>query len=149
MLVHMYWYYYFLIFLFEGVLNPLDSPHHLRIDEELVYREGVVVDRPVGKGGGSFVNAGLRKEVKVDKHLKPGTRVTVKLDQSNSGITFCNEEIWWISDTNFVQPTSSFFLIFAGALLISNEVRCFFSLLSVFIKFCYSSWAPFPCVMCC
>lgn len=46
-----------------GLLNPLDCPHHMRIDEESEYREGVVVDRPVKASGkkGSFVECGMRK----------------------------------------------------------------------------------------
>ncbi|XP_065060219.1 putative methyltransferase C9orf114 [Rhopilema esculentum] len=67
---------------YAGLLNPLDSPHHMRVDDELPYREGVVLDRPVKNGEGSFVNIGLRKEVKVDKHLQPGIRVTVKIESS-------------------------------------------------------------------
>lgn len=46
---------------FSGLLNPLDSPHHMRIDEESNFREGVVVDRPCKAGKGSFVNCGMRK----------------------------------------------------------------------------------------
>ncbi|XP_042334897.1 putative methyltransferase C9orf114 homolog [Sceloporus undulatus] len=65
---------------FAGLLNPLDSPHHVRIDEESDYREGVVLARPVKPGQGSFVNCGMRKEVKIDKQLEAGLRVTVKLD---------------------------------------------------------------------
>ena len=44
-----------------GLLNPLDAPHHVRQDEWSEYREGIVLDRPVKTGGGSYVNAGLRK----------------------------------------------------------------------------------------
>lgn len=44
-----------------GLLNPLDSPHHMRIDEESDYREGVVVDRPTKHNKGSFVDCGMRK----------------------------------------------------------------------------------------
>ena len=39
---------------FVGLLAPLDAPHHLRIDEECAYREGVVSEREA-KGGGSLV----------------------------------------------------------------------------------------------
>ena len=48
---------------FVGLLNPLDCPHHMRIDDKCKYREGVVLDRPPkSKGkGGSYVNAGMRK----------------------------------------------------------------------------------------
>ena len=63
-----------------GLLNPLDSPHHMRIDDESFYREGIVLDRPVKKGQGSFVNVGLRREIQVDRHLKAGIRVTVKMN---------------------------------------------------------------------
>ncbi|XP_044309048.1 putative methyltransferase C9orf114 homolog isoform X1 [Varanus komodoensis] len=65
---------------FAGLLNPLDSPHHLRIDEDSEYREGVVLARPTKPGRGSFVNCGMRKEVQIDKQLEAGLRVTVRLD---------------------------------------------------------------------
>lgn len=72
--------YFVSFFLFtKGLLNPLDCPHHMRVSDRLPYREGVVVNRPVKNGKGSLVNVGLGREVSVDKHLKPGTRVTVKI----------------------------------------------------------------------
>lgn len=46
---------------FSGLLNPLDSPHHVRMDEASKYREGVVLARPTKPGRGSFVNCGMRK----------------------------------------------------------------------------------------
>ncbi|KPP63017.1 hypothetical protein Z043_118753 [Scleropages formosus] len=64
---------------FAGLLNPLDSPHHMRVDEEAEFREGVVLDRPSKPGKGSFVNCGMRKEVQIDKLLQAGLRVTVRL----------------------------------------------------------------------
>uniref|UniRef100_A0A7M4E2Z3 28S rRNA (uridine-N(3))-methyltransferase n=1 Tax=Crocodylus porosus TaxID=8502 RepID=A0A7M4E2Z3_CROPO len=74
---------------FAGLLNPLDSPHHLRIDEDSEYREGVVVDQPTKPGKGSFVDCGMRKRVQIDKQLEPGLRVTVQLDQHhNPGAVF-------------------------------------------------------------
>ncbi|XP_045052932.2 putative methyltransferase C9orf114 homolog isoform X1 [Desmodus rotundus] len=66
---------------FAGLLNPLDSPHHVRQEEESEFREGVVVDRPTRPGRGSFVNCGMKKEVQIDKNLEPGLRVTVRLNQ--------------------------------------------------------------------
>uniref|UniRef100_A0A8C2FVQ4 SPOUT domain containing methyltransferase 1 n=1 Tax=Cyprinus carpio TaxID=7962 RepID=A0A8C2FVQ4_CYPCA len=45
----------------KGLLNPLDSPHHMRIDEEAEFRQGVVLDQPSKPGKGSFVNCGMRK----------------------------------------------------------------------------------------
>ena len=46
---------------FSGVLNPLDCPHHMRTSEDSLFREGVVLDKPVKPGKGSFVNVGLLK----------------------------------------------------------------------------------------
>ena len=59
----------------------------MKVDDNVPYREGVVLDRPFKKGHGSFVNVGMRKEVRIDKSLKPGLRVTVKMgDTSNPGM---------------------------------------------------------------
>uniref|UniRef100_A0A672RX01 28S rRNA (uridine-N(3))-methyltransferase n=1 Tax=Sinocyclocheilus grahami TaxID=75366 RepID=A0A672RX01_SINGR len=69
---------------FAGLLNPLDSPHHMRIDEEVEFREGVVLNQPSKPGLGSFVNCGMRKEVQIDKQLKAGLRVTVQLNKSQN-----------------------------------------------------------------
>ncbi|XP_072518829.1 putative methyltransferase C9orf114 homolog [Salminus brasiliensis] len=69
---------------FAGLLNPLDSPHHMRIDDEAEFREGVVMDRPCKAGKGSLVNCGMRKEVKIDKQLQPGLRVTVRMMNQNA-----------------------------------------------------------------
>ncbi|KAM3874012.1 putative methyltransferase C9orf114 homolog [Diretmus argenteus] len=69
---------------YAGLLNPLDSPHHMRIDEESEYREGIVLDRPSKPGKGSLVNCGMRKEVQIDKQLQSGLRVTVHLNKSQN-----------------------------------------------------------------
>ncbi|KAG7238590.1 hypothetical protein INR49_030664 [Caranx melampygus] len=66
---------------YAGLLNPLDSPHHMRIDEESEYREGIVLDRPIKQGKGSLVNCGMRKDVRIDKQLQSGLRVTVRLNK--------------------------------------------------------------------
>uniref|UniRef100_A0A1A8L6V0 28S rRNA (uridine-N(3))-methyltransferase n=1 Tax=Nothobranchius pienaari TaxID=704102 RepID=A0A1A8L6V0_9TELE len=67
---------------YAGLLNPLDSPHHMRIDEESDYREGRVLDKPPKAGKGSVVSCGMRKDVRIDKQLQPGLRVTVKLNKT-------------------------------------------------------------------
>nr|XP_040053008.1 putative methyltransferase C9orf114 homolog [Gasterosteus aculeatus aculeatus] len=67
---------------YAGLLNPLDSPHHMRIDDESDYREGIVLDRPLKPGKGSLVNCGMRKDVQIDKQLQSGLRVTVKLNKT-------------------------------------------------------------------
>ncbi|XP_018544031.1 putative methyltransferase C9orf114 homolog, partial [Lates calcarifer] len=67
---------------YAGLLNPLDSPHHMRIDEESEYREGIVLDRPTKQGKGSLVNCGMRKDVRIDKQLQSGLRVTVQLNKT-------------------------------------------------------------------
>jgi len=63
---------------YAGLLNPLDSPHHLRADEEAEFREGIVTDKPVAEGKGSWVHVGLTNPVQIDKRLVAGTRVTVQ-----------------------------------------------------------------------
>ncbi len=66
----------------SGLMNPLESQHHLRKDEWSPYREGCVLDRPVN-GEYSWVNIGLNKDCKIDQKLPPKTRVTVKLNENN------------------------------------------------------------------
>ena len=51
----------------------------MRVDEDSPYREGVVLQKPVKGDRGSFVDAGLRKEVRVDRQLRAGLRVTVRM----------------------------------------------------------------------
>ncbi|ETV78427.1 hypothetical protein, variant [Aphanomyces astaci] len=68
---------------YAGLLNPLDCPHHMRGDVWSDYREGVVVDQPLKEKQGSHVNVGLQKFAVIDKHLQPGVRVTVQLDESS------------------------------------------------------------------
>uniref|UniRef100_A0A7N6ARM8 28S rRNA (uridine-N(3))-methyltransferase n=1 Tax=Anabas testudineus TaxID=64144 RepID=A0A7N6ARM8_ANATE len=69
---------------YAGLLNPLDSPHHMRIDEESEYREGIVLDRPTKQGKGSLVNCGMRKDIRIDKQLQSGLRVTVQLNKTQN-----------------------------------------------------------------
>ncbi|XP_011170091.1 putative methyltransferase C9orf114 homolog [Solenopsis invicta] len=64
---------------YAGLLNPLDAPHHLRQEDESLYREGIVTNKPIKVGKGSQVNVGLLNEIHVDKVLMPGIRVTVKI----------------------------------------------------------------------
>ncbi|XP_065191085.1 putative methyltransferase C9orf114 homolog [Sycon ciliatum] len=65
-----------------GMLSPLDTPHHMSMEDECEYREGVVLNRPgpAGASAASYANCGLPKEVRVDKAIQPGTRVTVKFN---------------------------------------------------------------------
>ncbi|XP_031433269.1 putative methyltransferase C9orf114 homolog isoform X1 [Clupea harengus] len=74
---------------FAGLLNPLDSPHHMRMDEGAEFREGLVLDRPCKAEKGSYVDCGMRKEVRIDKQLQPGLRVTVKLHKDQESGSKC------------------------------------------------------------
>ncbi|EDW74506.1 uncharacterized protein Dwil_GK21364 [Drosophila willistoni] len=67
---------------YSGLLNPLDTPHHLRQQSKFRYREGVICDKKA-KEGQSYANVGLLNDVLVDKAIEPGVRVTVKMDQPN------------------------------------------------------------------
>lgn len=64
---------------YAGLLNPLDCPHHMRHNEDSLYREGLVLDKPIKPGRGSLVNVGLKKDVEIDKVISHGMRVTVKM----------------------------------------------------------------------
>ena len=67
---------------FAGLMNPIDTPNHVRADEWTPYREGVIINRPSKDGKGSWANIGIYKDCQLDMSLQEGTRVTVKLDQS-------------------------------------------------------------------
>ena len=61
-----------------GLPSPTDMPHHVRAEEESLYREGVVLERGAGEGR-AWVNIGLKRDCLVERSLKPGLRVTVRL----------------------------------------------------------------------
>ncbi|XP_022224342.1 putative methyltransferase C9orf114 [Drosophila obscura] len=67
---------------YSGLLNPLDTPHHLRQQSKFRYREGVISDKKA-KDGQSYANVGLLNDVLVDKAIEPGVRVTVKMDPAS------------------------------------------------------------------
>jgi len=68
---------------FAGILSPTDMPHHLRADEyDSLYREGVVSDWEM-KEGQCLVKIGLKADCKVNMSLKPGLRVTVRLNDGH------------------------------------------------------------------
>ncbi|KAF9356001.1 hypothetical protein BGX34_010156 [Mortierella sp. NVP85] len=62
---------------FAGLLNPLDPPHHVHLDERSLFREGVVVR--ARDQNSSIVNCGMRKEVLIDRLVPTGSRVTVRI----------------------------------------------------------------------
>jgi len=68
---------------YAGLLNPLDSPHHLNRDSDSNYREGVVVARKSTNEKTCFVDIGKRRWCELDKKLEAGTRVTVKLKKKD------------------------------------------------------------------
>ena len=67
---------------FASLMNPLDTPHHMRATDWRPYREGVVINRPVKDVRGSWVNIGVYKDCQINVALHEGTRVTVKMDQT-------------------------------------------------------------------
>lgn len=77
----------------NDTIHPIHTPKQAH--ERLPYREGVTLEgpstptsttqpqqqqQPQQQGEGSLVNVGLRKDVRLDRRLRPGVRVTVKLD---------------------------------------------------------------------
>ncbi|XP_033251861.1 putative methyltransferase C9orf114 [Drosophila miranda] len=67
---------------YSGLLNPLDTPHHLRQQSKFRYREAVISNKKA-KDGQSYANMGLLNDVLVDKAIEPGVRVTVKMDPAS------------------------------------------------------------------
>ena len=65
----------------------------MKVDDDMPYREGVVLDRPVKKGSGSFVNVGMQKEVRIDKSIRPGVRVTVKMEDTSGVYDKCSSPV--------------------------------------------------------
>jgi hypothetical protein len=45
---------------YAGLLNPLDTPHHLRQQDVSLFREGVVSNKPLKTGKGSLVSTCIR-----------------------------------------------------------------------------------------
>jgi len=78
---------------FAGLLNPLDAPHHVRVLDRCLFRDGVVSSKRKGKndssneeGGGSLVDCGIRgRMVEIDRVLTPGIRCTVQMDMKSYG----------------------------------------------------------------
>ncbi len=82
----------YFVYLLAGLLNPLDTPHHVKYDEDSPYREGVVLEKPVKSGRGSYVNVGLYNELQIDKQLRPGLRVTIKMQPEKGEFNLTNYE---------------------------------------------------------
>lgn len=76
---------------YAGLLNPLDTTHHVRATEDVLYREGITVDKnqrnKVAPSGYTYVNVGLRNCCLINTALKPNVRVTVKINQPVHGST--------------------------------------------------------------
>ncbi|GAW82911.1 RNA methyltransferase [Plasmodium gonderi] len=60
----------------SGIMNPVDAPHHLRSDEWLPFREGVVIKKKLNS---IIVDVGLFANALIDNinNVDVGTRVTV------------------------------------------------------------------------
>ncbi|XP_065314403.1 putative methyltransferase C9orf114 isoform X2 [Gordionus sp. m RMFG-2023] len=115
---------------YVGLLNPLDSPHHLRREEDenvCLYREGVIINTKGShflnkkldenlsdfKPGSNLVDIGLYQPAKIiNKSLKPGTRVTVKLIPNQNPHNLINSNINLdkskngISNDNSINPNN-------------------------------------------
>ena len=70
---------------FAGLLNPLDCPHHLRIEDDFPYREGIALSNHAGdpardtmvEKGKTLIDCGLKRKVIVNRKVKEGVRVTL------------------------------------------------------------------------
>ncbi|ODQ50486.1 DUF171-domain-containing protein, partial [Saitoella complicata NRRL Y-17804] len=74
---------------FAGLLPALEMPHHLRLEEDSPYREGLTIEPsvefPAPQNGGTLVDAGLRRKVVIGRKIKPGVRVTLQMKRVKGG----------------------------------------------------------------
>ncbi|GKV38532.1 hypothetical protein SLEP1_g46437 [Rubroshorea leprosula] len=68
----------------EGMLPPLDAPHHLRKHEWAPYREGITLKEKATNSSATEVGVGLSKNVMVEQELEPGMRVTVAMGTNHN-----------------------------------------------------------------
>ncbi|KFM67328.1 hypothetical protein X975_04935, partial [Stegodyphus mimosarum] len=106
---------------YAGLLNPLDIPHHLRVDDESPYREGIILNKPVKEGKGSYAYIGLKKTAIVDKIIEPNVRVTVKLDKEQTSkkhykgkvispyVPYKYDKIYWGYNVRLAKSLSAVF----------------------------------------
>lgn len=66
---------------FAGLQNPLDAPHHMRMDEWSPYREGTVTSED--KEGGCWVNCGLQHDIWMEQVAPKNVRITVKINKES------------------------------------------------------------------
>lgn len=62
---------------YAGLLNPLDAPHHLREEDQSLYREGITTAK--ASEDGCYVEIGLKRPCHIKQKVIPNVRVTVKL----------------------------------------------------------------------
>ena len=60
----------------------------MREEEDVEFREGVVYDKKVKEGRGSYVYVGQKKEVQIDVRLQAQSRVTVQIKSTHPGLRF-------------------------------------------------------------
>ena len=77
---------------YVGLLAPLDCPHHLRIDDDAPYREGITLTQTEAESvaageplkNKTVVDCGLRRKCVVDRKIPENTRVTVAMRKTSS-----------------------------------------------------------------
>ncbi|EUD66457.1 hypothetical protein C922_03091 [Plasmodium inui San Antonio 1] len=88
----------------SGIMNPVDAPHHLRSDEWLPFREGVVIKK---KSNGVIVDVGLFAHAHIENvnHVDIGTRVTV-LFHPNSLLLFQKRNANVLFSGKLINPST-------------------------------------------
>ncbi|ANQ06357.1 Uncharacterized protein PCOAH_00008110 [Plasmodium coatneyi] len=88
----------------SGIMNPVDAPHHLRSDEWLPFREGVVIKK---KSNGVIVDVGLFAHAHIENvnHVDIGTRVTV-LFHPNSFLLFQRRNANVLFSGKLINPST-------------------------------------------
>uniref|UniRef100_A0A0A9XY25 RNA methyltransferase n=1 Tax=Lygus hesperus TaxID=30085 RepID=A0A0A9XY25_LYGHE len=100
-----------------GTFESSGHPPHLRRESVSVYREGVVLEKVHTQLQQSYVFVGLEEDVRIDRQLEPGLRVTVKLnpDGGNRGTAVSPREpkstlgIYWGYEVRLAKSFSAIF----------------------------------------
>ena len=73
----------------NALLPSVDMPHHPRLEEKMLWKEGVTVAGETKSGSGTLVEVGLEKPLEIDEDIPPKTRVTLKVSGQASQTPEC------------------------------------------------------------
>lgn len=70
-----------------ALLKSMDLPHHLKIDDQLPYREGIVMPSASAKGRGTLVDVGMGTVLLPNETIEQYTRVTIDMSATTGSLS--------------------------------------------------------------